>query len=336
MQRHKFAAAKRTQKQHPQDFKFQHFVDELAKLEPRIRRCYHKYLDFNGETLAWMMAVDAAFSLEFIQTPVGRKSAHEAILWDLVMLENQIPMFLLTKLLKFLQLSPAPESADKKLFSMLMGLCKEISLFKTVEKFPNSKLGQCPHLLDFLYHAIVPKLHKPPSEICIEVDDQQREAKESRKEEEGSQSFGNSNHVKQLLDELWKMIQESSPGQLYGIKRLLRSELVEVTLKLPWTVISNLPGFSLLKPPLEYLFFSQNTKQTNQETQTSISDANVGKPPLLEEIAIPSVTELSSAGVRFSPTNGSVMSMAFNAPLRPRSTSPPSGWRPTRRPLSET
>ncbi|XP_052182869.1 putative UPF0481 protein At3g02645 [Diospyros lotus] len=311
-QRHKLAAAKRTQKQLPQDFKFQHFVDEVAKLENQIRGCYHKYLDFNGETLAWMMAVDAAFLLEFIQAPVGRKSAHGAILRDLVMLENQIPMVLLTKLLEFLQFSPAPESAEKMLFSKLMGFYKEISPFKTVEKFPNSKLGQCPHLLDFLYHAMVPKLHEPPSEICIEVDDQQSEAKES-KEEEGSQSFGNSNQVKQLLDELWKMIQESSQGPLYGIKRLLLSEPVQVILKLPWTIISNLPGFRLLKPPLEYLFFSQATQQTSQETQTSISDANVNKSPLVEEIAIPSVTELSSAGVRFSPTNGSVMSIAFNA-----------------------
>ncbi|XP_052182871.1 putative UPF0481 protein At3g02645 [Diospyros lotus] len=135
MQRHKLAAAKRTQKQLPQDSKFQHFVDELAKLEPRIRRCYHKYLDYNGETLAWMMAVDAAFLLEFIQTPVGRNSAHEAILRDLVMLENQIPMFLLSKLLEFLQFSPAPESADKKLFSMLMGLCKEISPLRRWKNF---------------------------------------------------------------------------------------------------------------------------------------------------------------------------------------------------------
>ncbi|XP_052182031.1 putative UPF0481 protein At3g02645 [Diospyros lotus] len=312
-QRHKLAAAKRTQKQLPQDFKFQYFVDELAKLEPRIRGCYHKYLDYNGETLAWMMAIDAAFLLEFIQTPVGRKSAHEAILRDLVMLENQIPMFLLTKLLEFLQFSPAPESADKKLFSMLMGLCKEISPFKTVEKFPNSNLGQCPHLLDFLYHAIVPKLHEPPSEFCIKVDDQQSKAKESKEEEEGSQSFGNSNQVKQLLVELWKMIQKSSRGPLHGIKRILLSGPVQVILKLPWTIISNLPGLRLLKPALEYLFFSQNTQQTNQETQSSISDANVNKPPLVEEIAIPSVTELSSAGVRFSPTNGSVMSIAFNA-----------------------
>lgn len=79
-------------------------------MEPRIRRCYHKYLDFNNETLACMMVIDAAFLLEFIQTPIGRKSAHEAILRDLVMLENQIPMFLLTKLLEFLQL----ESTNKK------------------------------------------------------------------------------------------------------------------------------------------------------------------------------------------------------------------------------
>ncbi|KAK6795570.1 hypothetical protein RDI58_009024 [Solanum bulbocastanum] len=98
---------------------------ELYEME-RIRSCYHKYLNFNGETLAWMMAVDASFLLEFLRIyavkevivltraissstmphlvdVAGRKSAHNAILRDLAMLENQIPLFVLRKILIFRQ-----------------------------------------------------------------------------------------------------------------------------------------------------------------------------------------------------------------------------------------
>lgn len=64
MERYKLAAAKRTQKS-LQSVKFQHPVDQLTKLEPNIRACYHKYLDFSGETLAWMMVVDVSF-LQFL------------------------------------------------------------------------------------------------------------------------------------------------------------------------------------------------------------------------------------------------------------------------------
>ena len=58
MERYKVAAAKRMQK-NLQCRKFQNLVDQLIKLEPRILAYYHMYLDFNGETLGWMMAIDA-------------------------------------------------------------------------------------------------------------------------------------------------------------------------------------------------------------------------------------------------------------------------------------
>ncbi|KAK9923037.1 hypothetical protein M0R45_031472 [Rubus argutus] len=117
MNRYKVTAAKRTQKQ-LQSLKFQHLIDQLTSFEPRIRSYYHKYLEFNGETLGWMMAIDASFFLKILQVHAvqegrtmtkvfsrmahlvdhaGRKSAHHAILRDMVMLENQIPLFVLRK-----------------------------------------------------------------------------------------------------------------------------------------------------------------------------------------------------------------------------------------------
>ncbi|BFG24763.1 hypothetical protein CerSpe_110370 [Prunus speciosa] len=216
MERYKVAAAKRTQKQ-LQCLKFQDLVEQLKKLEPRIRACYHKYLDFNGDTLGWMMAIDASFFLELLEiygakegkvlTRVssrmshlvdvsGSKSAHHAILRDLVMLENQIPLFVSRRTLEFQFKSL--EQADDMLLSMLMGLCKELSPFKVVDQdLPKIQVSECAHLLDFLYQMITPKLERRPSEI-VEAEDEG----ESTPQKE-SKSSDSPNFVKLFLQEVY-------------------------------------------------------------------------------------------------------------------------------------
>ncbi|KAH9715517.1 hypothetical protein KPL71_021083 [Citrus sinensis] len=67
MESYKLDAAKRAQKQLHGDYTFEHIVDQLKDLALQIRACYHKYLNFSDETLAWMMAIDASFLLEFLQ-----------------------------------------------------------------------------------------------------------------------------------------------------------------------------------------------------------------------------------------------------------------------------
>lgn len=70
-----------------------------------------------------------------------------AILRDMVILENQIPLFSLRKILEF-QLSSL-EEVDSTLYSMLMGFCKKLSPFKTIQEWPNFQVVECAHLLDF-------------------------------------------------------------------------------------------------------------------------------------------------------------------------------------------
>ncbi|KAG8388251.1 hypothetical protein BUALT_Bualt02G0106300 [Buddleja alternifolia] len=183
MERYKLSAAKRAQKQLP-GLKFENHVYDLSKFEPTFRACYHKYLNFNSEILAWMMALDSCFLLEFLEifavkegkalTRVssrmshlvdmsGRKSGHNAIIRDIVMLENQIPLFLLRKMLEFRQ------GSDDLLYSMLMGFCKEILPFKIIQENPSvHQVMGFAHMLDFLYHLIVPKL-EGSTEIASEV-----------------------------------------------------------------------------------------------------------------------------------------------------------------------
>ncbi|KAE7997273.1 hypothetical protein FH972_001920 [Carpinus fangiana] len=299
MERYKLAAAKTTQK-HFQSLKFHNLVDQLIKLEPRIRACYHKYLHFNGETLAWMMAIDGSFLLQFLQfyaikgVRVSFRMSHlvdNAILRDMIMLENQIPLFVLRKIIEF-QFSSL-ESANDTLFSNLMGFCKELSPFKLIIIMEASESA---HLLDLLYSMIVPKMEEP-SEI-IELDVNDVHGKETS-------SADSSSYVKQLLHEIWKLISKLNRGPVRVIKQVIISKAVKFILKFPLAILSNLPGFTILKQPVEYLFFSQDREESRPEN-------DISRPPLVEEITIPSVTELSKAGVRFLPTNGSISTVAFD------------------------
>ena len=325
MERYKLAAAKRIQK-HLQSLKFHSLVDQLTKNEPRIRACYHKFLEFNGETLAWMMAIDASFLLEFLQVYAmkegrmltrvssrmshlvdyaGTKSAHNAILRDMVMLENQIPLLVLRQVLEF-QFSSL-DQADDMLCSMLTGFGEDLCPFGMMENLPKIQVEKYAHLLDFLYHLIVPR-SKEPSEI-IEVENE-NESKEGKEE-----SFGDYSYVQQLFEEIWKLLSKLNRGPVRILKRIIFSKPVKVILKLPWTIVSNLPGFAILKQPVEYFFFSQDKEENKPENGNSKSNSSIVKPPLIEEITIPSVSELSKSGVRFLPTNGGISSITFDAKM---------------------
>ncbi|XP_057422830.1 putative UPF0481 protein At3g02645 [Lotus japonicus] len=361
MERYKLSAAKRFQKQ-LQSLKLQHIVDQLIRLELRIRSCYHKYLNFNAETLAWMMAVDASFLLEFLQvydtiqdgTKQGdyssRKLDHNAILKDMVMLENQIPLFVLRKMLNFKFSSL--KLADEMLLSMFIGLFKELSPFKVIEEdYPettNSECTQfwfkpqvssteaimfepgrttigggkslsnkyltqlhsegfeaCAHLLDFLYGMTVPKLEEQ-SDLVESSKDQNKDNEDNEK--------SIVNHVKQFLCKLWRLLSKLATSLTRLINKILQCRGMKVIIWLPWTIISNLPGFGMIKQPIEYLCFSREKEATKPENGNLTSDnvINNNKSPLMEEITIPSVTELSKSGVCFVATNGDISTIRFD------------------------
>ncbi|XP_057756574.1 putative UPF0481 protein At3g02645 [Arachis stenosperma] len=323
MERYKLAAAKRFQNQ-LQSLKLEHIVVQLIRFEHRIRGCYHKYLNVNGETLAWMMVVDAAFLLEFLQIfanhdgtmtigvssrmshlldYAGRKLAHNAILKDIVMLENQIPLFVLRKMLEFKFSSL--ELADDMLFSMFIGLFKDLSPFSPMEEedYPQILVSECAHLLDFLYEMIVPKL------------EEQSDPAESEDRHKDGEHHENSlvNYAKQFLFGVWKMVSTLVEASISCIKMFLTCRTMKVIFRVPWTIISNLPGFGIIKQPVEYLFFNQDKEPTKKEENGNLSSNNItNKSPLMEEITIPSVTELAKSGVSFIAANGNISTIRFD------------------------
>ncbi|OWM87922.1 hypothetical protein CDL15_Pgr000339 [Punica granatum] len=97
---------------------FDDLTEKLEKLDPYIRASYHKFLELNQDVLAWTMAVDGLFlfdflcrsgidkdflksseHLKFLADSSRRKQAEDAIMRDVMMLENQMPIFVLEKLL---------------------------------------------------------------------------------------------------------------------------------------------------------------------------------------------------------------------------------------------
>lgn len=113
-------------------------VDEISKAEGEIRNTYEERIDCNAEALALMLSLDGCFILEILRTlgkenfPVAEASNYYEpvfernkidytgfdILCDILMLENQIPLIVLRKLLE-LELK-STDNVDSTLFTVLV------------------------------------------------------------------------------------------------------------------------------------------------------------------------------------------------------------------------
>ncbi|XP_057794975.1 putative UPF0481 protein At3g02645 [Salvia miltiorrhiza] len=326
MERYKVAAAKRNQKE-LQNVKLKHLVDHILKMELRIKANYHRPLGIGAEALAWMMAVDVSFLFEFMQVCAvkegkaitripsrmahlidlsGRKTAHNAILRDIVMLENQIPLFVMRKLLE-LQFSSV-EMADQRVHAMLTALSRDLSPFQMAETAEGAAVSECAHLLEFLYNYIVPKTdwEKPAS---IEIDVAEEEEDKDKEAAEGEEALKQSSHVRQLRVIVWSIVSTSMRKPVIYMKRVVLSKPIKLVVKLPWKIISNIPILKAFKQPLENMFSAYGEKKDDGDEEAQNGSE---KPPLQEEIVIPSVTQLLEAGVRFSPTKEGISSFNFD------------------------
>ncbi|KAL0319101.1 UNVERIFIED_CONTAM: hypothetical protein Sangu_2066300 [Sesamum angustifolium] len=335
METYKVSAAKRNQGE-LKNLKLQHIVAHLSEMELKIRACYHRPLCFGSEALAWMMAVDVSFLFEFFEvcgvrkgkilTKVpsrlahlislsGHKTAHNAILRDIMMLENQIPLFVIEMLLKFQFSSPY-----EVLFDMLMELSEKVSPFKMAADAARMKIEvkDCAHLLDFLYRFIVPLPIKsdalPASDVVDIALNDEEEGGEPEDHEKSKTPFSEPSHLRQLLSELWRILSRLSVRPMRLIKRIIFSGPVKVFVKLPWTILSRIPVIKLLKEPVErvFTFFQQVKEKKGDERESSSSSSNTSKVPLLDEIKIPSVIQLSEVGVQFVPIYEGITSIKFD------------------------
>ncbi|CAK9310372.1 unnamed protein product [Citrullus colocynthis] len=247
MERYKIAAAKKAQKQ-LQGLKFHNLVEKLTMYEEKTRvlRVY------TIREVSTSLAIDPGVNT--LQLPClvdyeGRKSIHNAILRDIVILENQIPLFVLRKMLK-LQ-SSALEPADQLLLSMLLGLYEDLSPFKMMEDLVELQVSvsECFHLLDFLCIMITPEL--ADSLEILENDQNQKESAKENIENASAFKLLCISSIK-LGSEIWKILSKLNKGSVHLFRRIVSSRPFELIFKLPWTIISKVPGIGILMKPLEH------------------------------------------------------------------------------------
>ncbi|KAJ9559708.1 hypothetical protein OSB04_004868 [Centaurea solstitialis] len=325
MEKYKLAAARKVQER--RNAKFQHIVEAVKERtqDVKVRACYDKFLDMDDDDLAWRMAFDMSFLLEFLQvyyimesggtgnTDIGpslsrvfdvsrKKLSHMAILRDVVKLENQIPLFLIKTMMKHDR--SFDESPTETLRIMLTGLYHEISPFEYRVKSSVVDINQCDHLLHFLYQMTVPNAHK----LGSTVDDTTIPIPNPEEEDGGGSggagkedSFAKSTDVKYASGYVWRVIKKAKGG--FVKKILLRP--ITLGLKLPLKMLSRLPFLKLFTE-----VFGNMLENPQGETNGDIPSKN--RPPVIEEITIPSVTKMAKAGFRFAPVNNTISEIRFD------------------------
>ncbi|XP_076898680.1 putative UPF0481 protein At3g02645 [Bidens hawaiensis] len=328
MQRYKLAAARRTQKY--MNISFDRIVEVMKKHdEARIRACYHKFIDMSGDALIWMMAVDMVFLLEFLVVysmreqgrtltkdvtsgamshlvdVSGKKLSHMAVLRDMVMVENQIPLFLIKTMLKHQHRDDQNKSASETLKLMLVGLYHELSPFQEQE-LANVDIEDCDHILDFLYHMTVPN-NKELGIYDANID-MEHEGIEDAGDDDQEKTLPDPSNLRKFSNIIWDLLSKSNAGMVRIFKKIIFRKPVTVMMKLPWKILSSLPILKLMNDPIENMFENfrgeggEETKDESGETKT----------PTIEEITIPSVMELAKAGIIFSPVNGGIFDISFD------------------------
>ncbi|XP_031263621.1 putative UPF0481 protein At3g02645 [Pistacia vera] len=165
MEGYKISAAKNFQ-QHLPGGSFKYLVDKFVKKHEEIRAHYHRFIYFKDDILAWLMAVDTAFLFEFLQKYTESTAARDAILRDMMMLENQIPLILLEDALHALYSSKgvasneeAPAKATSTLYKLLYAFLRKVFPFEflTDSKKPGvPQRNDYHHLLHYMYDTILP------------------------------------------------------------------------------------------------------------------------------------------------------------------------------------
>jgi len=85
---------------------------------------------------------------------------------------------------------------------------------------------------------------------------------------------------------------------------------IAFVVKAPWKMLTVLPGISAMKQPVEAFFMSADGSTNTRDPSSSAG--YLTRPPLIEEIMVPSVSELANVGIQFSPTAGDLSTIAFD------------------------
>ncbi|CAH8282424.1 unnamed protein product [Eruca vesicaria subsp. sativa] len=156
-----------------------HLIDVVSKSEQAIRDSYSENLDFSQEKLTKVMLLDSCFILMLflvVSRKIEYKNFNDPIFklrWilptlrsDLLLLENQVPLFLLNKILETSKLAPST-SLNEMAFTFF-----KYSIKKPENSWEKHKNLRAKHLLDLIRKTFIP-IPSPPTtqkQCCINID----------------------------------------------------------------------------------------------------------------------------------------------------------------------
>ncbi|TKY44985.1 putative UPF0481 protein [Spatholobus suberectus] len=284
-------------------------VEQLRNTGPFIRASYHKYLDLKEDTLLYTMAIDGLFLLDFFHKYLsgevsgsfmtgledqvqisGVKLTKDAIVRDIVMVENQIPTYMLLRILVLASSKPV-DSVQEHLGSMLLSFCEKHSPFKLTHTPTCSEaVTKHHHVLDLMYYLVVSQSEKSETP--------------APDQSEGTCKLqGNSDSTTGTSTPNKK----SSEGTAPSFKK--------VKAVLTWTLGSlkrlkdvNIPVLQPIKRHLEPIL-NMSSQLGSLSSHPQLAEEEEEAPVV---VAIPSVCELHSVGVYFQPSEGGIMAIDFN------------------------
>uniref|UniRef100_A0A0E0LRN8 Uncharacterized protein n=1 Tax=Oryza punctata TaxID=4537 RepID=A0A0E0LRN8_ORYPU len=317
MERYKLAAAKRAEKLFAAGRKFDDLVRRFYDNHEKILAPYHRLLELNEQTLAWMMAIDTCFLLDFLEsyhrdeaTDMVSSAANwiNAVVRDAIMLENQIPLFLFAAALELRH--DTDKAAADALRGVLDRFITEVSPIKTTASaalaVAGEDLARHAHLLELLYHFLVPTDavaeavgNEPPPLVpedfsAVDVFDQMQELPDYDK-------------VKQACVQVSSL--DVAPVRF--IKKNLISRPMGLATSLPGKLMRKVPLLSAVAPLVGKLWSS-----SAPDMEARLKGVNLGtiiNSPLAQELMIPSVAQLAACGVRFAPAPEGIAGIAFDA-----------------------
>ncbi|KAH7837263.1 hypothetical protein Vadar_011738 [Vaccinium darrowii] len=157
----------------PNGLKLDGYLKLVKPMENQIRDCYSEYIPFNGSDLIKMMVLDGLFIIELLY-----KSMHVAcraqgdplfnMVWissllgtDLLLLENQIPFFVLQTLFENTRVTRRSGGDDQSLAKLILASIKYV-VSRPDELLKRIGNVEGKHLLDFFRLSFIPP--SPPQD----------------------------------------------------------------------------------------------------------------------------------------------------------------------------
>ncbi|KAK3420422.1 hypothetical protein EUGRSUZ_G01227 [Eucalyptus grandis] len=280
---------------------FDWMANLLQAEEAKIRASYQLHLEVGTDTLKWIMTIDSLFLLDLLHSykhkqenmdpdkpaNIGQEDSigeddrggsppktRHSIVKDVMMVENQIPTFVLRKIMlqtknsmNEVRENEEDESIDEDLGMMSMRFCEAISPLELKRCSPSEAVRQHKHLLDLFYNLILGRTVP--------------EAAQTKKNEPRGATFSY----------MIKMVPNPS------------SKVTEA-----WNELSKFSFMKKLKVPVELVF---KLIKLVMQLIPGCSEC-LKKDPSQESVMIPTVSRLHSVGIKLRLAVGGIRTIGFD------------------------